>query len=161
MHGGVVLTDQNTSRERLIVMTLPDNNPIVRELKGIDPHLSVVMVSEYADEPGLAPGCWHVRRENAGSIDTFLPIVGPNGEYRMPDSAVPDQLRRRDLWRDDVEKEVRRYRDQKEKDRKADELEAVMARREEMALRLKGQVNPSMNFDAGRRWRASHGDWKR
>lgn len=150
LSGGVLLGD--AEREQMEVMVLPDNNPIVRELKAMDPYLSVVMVSDRADAPGLHPGCWHVKRTNPGTINTYLPIVGPNGEYRMPDSAIVDQLRARDLWREDSAKAIRRFEDQKQADKLADQLELRAEKRDEFLGRVKALRNPGIRY--GGSWRA-------
>jgi hypothetical protein len=67
-------------------------------LKAIDPELSLVLAKDRAEYP-LVPGRWHVRRKNRGAPDSYMPITGPNGEYREPDSGVLDELGRRDSWR--------------------------------------------------------------
>ncbi len=68
-------------------------------VKRIDPQLSLVLARDTA-EPPLLPGRWHVRRSNRGVPDSYLPITGPNGEYREPDHGILDELHRRDTWID-------------------------------------------------------------
>lgn len=55
------------------------------ELKGMDPHLSVVFVGPRAPgAPGIVPGAWHIRRENAETIDSYWPILNPDGSPAPP-----------------------------------------------------------------------------
>jgi len=77
-----------------------------QELKQLDPYLEVGFVGEGAPAyPGILPGRWHVIRRNPDGLDTFLPIAGPDGEYREPSFQMIDEMKRRDLWKRDAVKE--------------------------------------------------------
>ena len=76
------------------------------ELRRIDPYLSLFQAPEDpAAGRGLPirPGFWHLLRQNPGAPWSVMTIEGPEGEYvdalQCP-SAVFDQLRKQDLWRE-------------------------------------------------------------
>jgi len=73
-----------------------------RRLRDVDPLLDLVRAKPRASAPGLRPNYWHVRRRNPGLSDSYMPITGPNGEYREPHDGVIEDLALRDLWRSDV-----------------------------------------------------------
>jgi hypothetical protein len=88
-----------------------------RELKDIDPKLSLVKATEGADLPGLIPGYWHVKRENDATVDSYLPIHGPDGEFMEPHSGVFRDLRRADLHRTGALQDIRDRHARKARDR--------------------------------------------
>ena len=73
-----------------------------RELREIDPMLDVVYIGEKApaEFPDIIPGRWHICRKSSdgGHLDTYFPLVGPNGEYREPGAWLIDEFKARDLW---------------------------------------------------------------
>jgi hypothetical protein len=114
---------------------------IDKALKEHDPHLSLVKVKDGVDEwdlpPGCIPGRWHVRRLNPGFIPTFWPIVGPNGEYREPTHTILEEMRARDLHREDT---MRALRERQSREgaakQRGDDLRAEQ-RRDELAADLR------------------------
>ncbi|MGH2941059.1 MAG: hypothetical protein ACRDPE_23415 [Solirubrobacterales bacterium] len=82
--------------------------PLEAELvSAFGPEMEVVRLrSDYAVEGmpiGAVPGAWHVRRTNPEpELPTYMPIVGPEGTYREPDSRVVGELAKRDLRRPGV-----------------------------------------------------------
>lgn len=75
------------------------------------PEMEVVRVRGDYDPAGMPPGCvpgaWHVRRRNpAPELPTYMPIVGPGGTYREPDSRVVAELAARDLRRRGVRQDL-------------------------------------------------------
>lgn len=161
MNGAVIFEDRDAVRDRMVDEHIGRAHALDRELKAIDPLLSLVWIKEGADEPGLMPARWHVKRSNPGTLDTYMPITGPGGQYREPDSAVADQLRARDLWRDDVQRALRKHKVDKAEALKRAELEARAAKKEEFATRVKAIQSPAINYDGDRKWKASLGDVKR
>lgn len=73
-----------------------------RELKRIDDHLQLVWCPDPAPidavAAGATPGRFHVARHNPGAPISLMVIETPDGEFRQPDSAVFEQLRKADLW---------------------------------------------------------------
>jgi hypothetical protein len=57
-----------------------------RQLKDIDPRLELVRAREHAHAPGMEPGFWHVKRTNEQTLDSYVPIKGPDGEFVEPNS---------------------------------------------------------------------------
>jgi hypothetical protein len=69
-----------------------------RELKRIDPSLSLIVAKPGSEDVGLLPGRWHVQKEIPGAPDEFWPLVGPDDEYREPGAWVLDEFNANDLW---------------------------------------------------------------
>lgn len=99
-----------------------------RELKAIDPSLSLAFAPPGADDVGLLPGRWHVRKEVPNAPDEFWPLVGPDDSYREPGAWVLDEFQANDLW------DRRVHRDKKEAKRKLREAR-VRAKRLEAEQR--------------------------
>lgn len=122
-------------------------------LKQYDPRLELVWVGDRATAPGLVPGRWHIRRLNEKTLDTYMPLVGPNGEYTEPHSGHLEALKRGDLWNRDVVGELRRER---EAQRVAEEKakQAISEERvDTMATHIKSRLNPGVSFSDARPWR--------
>lgn len=78
-----------------------------RELRNKDPLLSLVWIHEKAPEGGgIIPGRFHVKRSNPAGVDTYMPLAGPDGEYREPGSWVLAELDKRDLWKGEVARDL-------------------------------------------------------
>jgi len=76
-----------------------------KELKELDPRLRVRFVGRIPEghfSPGMKENRWHILREGEfeNSIDHYLPILGPNFEYRPPEMKVVEDMKRADLWRE-------------------------------------------------------------
>lgn len=100
-------------------------------LKAYDENLSLVLVKENADAPGLVPGCLHIKRVNPGSIDYYMPLTTKDGHYRDPVSTDIDRLSRRDLWRQGaLSNHLDRHRQREERQAKRDALWHEQARDE-------------------------------
>jgi hypothetical protein len=52
-----------------------------------------------ARDAKLEPGRWHVKKQNEGVPDSYMPITTPDGGYREPDSGVLNEMADRDMWR--------------------------------------------------------------
>lgn len=116
-----------------------------RELKQIDPHLSVILAKPNTTVLGLKPNFYHIVRLRPGSPAYIKPVEGPNGEWRDLDSSIFDMVAEEDLWND------RTQRDKREKARKADEARIRQRQREAMDRarefdeRLKSALNTSIS----------------
>jgi hypothetical protein len=100
-------------------------------LKEYDENLSLVLVSENADYPGLVPGCLHIKRSNPGSIDYYMPLTTKAGGFREPVSTDIDRLAHRDLWRQGrLSDHLDRHRQREERQAKRDALWHEQARDE-------------------------------
>jgi hypothetical protein len=95
------------------------------DLKRIDSTLSVVWVGERVDDPELVPARWHIRRQTPGMVAAYIPLVGPDGEYREPGSWVLDWLQANDLWNPEV------HRSREEAKQRHREAKVRAKRREE------------------------------
>lgn len=161
LNGAVLLGNQDEEREAQIVdRELWRARQLARALKTLDPYLELVFANAKADAPGLVPERWHIRRRNPETIDTYWPLIGDNGEYVEPSMDVIDQLRKRDMWREDTNQEIRRHKAEKKARLEAEALAMRLEKREEFGMRVKAMSNPSIRM-GGKGWRASLGDIKR
>lgn len=124
------------------------------ELKALNHRLELVWVGERATSPGLVRCRWHVRRRDrdAGVMDAYFPIVGPDGEYVEPTSQVVEMMRRNDLWKTDVRREVREHREARQREIEAQRKAASEENIENFALRAKAKINPGVSFNTARPW---------
>lgn len=121
-------------------------------LKQIDSRLELVWVKERATAPGLVPGRWHIRRLNDETLDTYIPLVGPNGEYTEPHSGHLEALKRGDLWNRNVVAELRKEREASERATQKAKQEVSEERIDTMATHIKSRLNPSVSFSDARPW---------
>lgn len=128
---------ENIERERFVDEQIHLGKVWTQVLREeLDPRLSVVFINDSAhatmveegvtwkvDIPGIVPGRWHVHRRNDPPVaDSYMPITGPSGEYREPDSGVLFELQQRDMGNRTVDQVIAERR-------KAD---AVLERRREL-----------------------------
>jgi hypothetical protein len=143
---------------------LEDVRRINAELRRIDSHLELVFVGDRAPDllPEVRPGRWHVVRRNPGAPDTWMPVVGPAGEYVEPTSRIFERLAQGDMWRDEYGHRARRRQAhaaaERERRRDLDREQRATELRERVAAAT--QVRISFNPDerwsqnvAGRRGR--------
>lgn len=107
-----------------------------RELKLIDQRLEMVWFDEGVDIVGVVPNRYHVIRWNdAPAPPSLIPVVGPEGEFVEPNSALFDKLRAGDMWngeaRREQEKRQRRAEDARNRQmaREAEERQAEILER--------------------------------
>lgn len=115
-----------------------------KELKRIDPGLSLVLGKENADDTELRAGYWSIRKRVPGSVDAYIVLQGPQGQYREPGAWMLEMLQGADMWNDRVRhereeiqrkvRESRRRAEQTEKEAKLDEADLAMR----AAKRLRG-----------------------
>lgn len=136
-------------------------NPI---LKGIDQRMELVWVGGQPGQDlgqGLVGCRWHVRINRNDGADIYMPCLAPDGGYRTPDSRFLDELNERRMDSPGfMQREAgRRAKRAAEVERREEAKRAEI--REELALRLKSKLAPSMNFDADRKWRNRLGEPER
>lgn len=93
----VVADELNAARERFAEEQIAHAQYWTRELQKLDRYLSLVFISDQADEPGLVPGRWHIRRKPPTGLAWYWPIVREDGGYREMHSGDLDALKQSDL----------------------------------------------------------------
>jgi len=121
-------------------------------LKDLDPRLELVWIKSGATAPGLIPSRWHIRRRNEETLDSYFPLVGPNGEYVEPNSGHLEMMRRNDLWNRDVIAEVRADRQRRADAQRKREEAGHEERVDTLATHLKSRINPGVSFSDARPW---------
>jgi hypothetical protein len=73
---------------------------LLNELKAIDPTLTLVLVSEFADPQEYDyPGCWYLKKRIPDGPDEYFPLVDvETGRKLDPGLWVLDWLQAADLW---------------------------------------------------------------
>jgi hypothetical protein len=102
---------------------------LTRELKQLDPFLEVVFVGDprvpdWEMPPGMHRNRWHVRRTPPEALDTYWPIMGPDGEFMDLDHSLIDRMKAADLWRPGALQEMR---DRQEKEARRREAERALS----------------------------------
>jgi hypothetical protein len=115
-----------------------------RELKQVDPYLELVFAPEAADAPGLVPGRYHLLRHNPGGPPSLIPLQGPEGEFREPDSSLFQLLRESDLWNDQAERARRKTAEALERAKERRRQREREQRVEELVGRAKARFEPSV-----------------
>ncbi len=128
-----------------------------RELQRIDPGLSLIWSPPQADDMELKPGRFMIRKRVPGSVDAFIPLEGPEGQYREPGVWMLEMLQGNDMWNDRVKQDRKRIQrhiaeakaraQQTEKEQRWDE--AMLAMR--AAKRLRDPRGFEHNSQAKRR----------
>lgn len=140
---------ENAAREQIVDEVLADAQKWNEELKRIDYDLSLVLVGddEHARRYGLVPGCWHLKKRIPGGTDEYMPLVGPNGEYREPGGWIFEALNASDMWNPRVHRSRQEAkRKLREARRRAKELEREQ-RQDEM--KLAARAAKRMRGDSG------------
>jgi hypothetical protein len=101
-----------------------------KELKELDPRLRVRFVGRIPEghfSPGMKENRWHILREGEfeNSIDHYLPILGPDMEYRPPEMKVVEDMKKADLWREGA---LDKLFDERERQVKANQAKADLKR---------------------------------
>lgn len=107
-----------------------------RELRALDPYLSLVKASESATETGLVPGYWHVKRDNPSEMATYYPLRGDEGEFVEPGSQHLELMRKNDLQRPGAFKEFQERHKAVEDEMAARKADQARERVETMAERI-------------------------
>jgi len=162
-------TRLDMTRDRMIAewsRTDKQKKALERELRDVDPFLEVIYVEgDVVNLPpsergvGVVPGRWHVVRRNPKGPDAYFPIMGPNGEYRDPESAVAEGMKRADLWRNGALLELRQRQERDGKAKAAAEELAKEQRVDEVRhnyeamKRVRGDGGIEKSFEGRRRER--------
>lgn len=120
-----------------------------RELKRIDESLSLVWSPPQADDTELRPGRFMIRKRVSGSVDAFIPLEGPEGQYREPGPWMLEMLAANDMWsdrrrheREEIKRklgESKRRAEQTEREARWDEAT--------LAMRAAGRLRDPMGFE--------------
>ena len=119
-----------------------------RELKAIDPRLSLVKASENPDQSAVVPSAWHIRRDNEATMPTYIPILTQDGLPREPVNNDLEQLKKADMQRPGAFDEFCRKQEQKLLDQRLNREKAQEARVEEIVDRIRHHENASVGYDA-------------
>jgi ElaB/YqjD/DUF883 family membrane-anchored ribosome-binding protein len=133
-----------------------------RELRKIDARLEMVWFDESAKGiPGVVPCRYHlIRRNDAPSPWSVIPVQNSKGEYVEPDSGVFEMLLRDDMWSESAEQERRKARSRaeaakaREREREAEERQQEIFERVQAARRAfvsMSRDSPWTQNSAGRR----------
>lgn len=117
-----------------------------RELKDLDPLLSLVRAAPHAEDPDLIPGFWHVKRENPIGMDTYLALKSADGGFSEPHSGFIEQLRRQDLQRDGAWDELMKRLTAEEDNRLKAQQETREELKQEFAERYKAHADPGVSM---------------
>lgn len=70
------------------------------ELRKIDPGLSLVLGRDNAEGYEVQASHWAIRKKVPGSVDEYIILQGPDGQYREPGSWMLEMLQGADMWND-------------------------------------------------------------
>lgn len=98
-------------REEFVDHSVPKARAFAEALKAVHPDMELVLVRHDIAESELPQGAvrgrWHVRKHNPAPLaPSYIPILGPNGSYREPDSGVLRELNEGDLRKRKVMEDV-------------------------------------------------------
>jgi len=117
----------------------PASKRLEKELRKVDPNLRVVFVDPEAGKlppaergSGIIPGRWHIKIL-LRPRNRYLPLTGPNWEYREPELAVVEEMKARDLFRRGALEEATNAQAAEEASRRRQELTEGEARVEQVA----------------------------
>jgi hypothetical protein len=117
------------------------------ELKRIDQDLSLVWVPEGVEQPGVIAGRFHIRKRVPGGLDGYIPLIGPNGEFRPPGPWMLDALAEADMWNERVRGERARNADRLREARRRQRVREEEQMQDEM--RLAARAAGRMRGDGG------------
>lgn len=143
----------NAEIEAQVDAHVAEARTLARDLKHIDPSLEVVWVPEGADDPELVPARWHIRKRTPGSINAYIVLAGPNGEYREPGPWVLDWLQANDLWNPQVHRSRQEAKDRRREAKRRAKAREEEQRKDEMLLagravrRLRGDSGMTQRTD--------------
>jgi hypothetical protein len=126
-------------------------------LQRIDPLLSMVFCREPAPHAvvaaGARPGRYNVLRESHnGGPRSFMPIVGPNGEFVEPTSRVFETLKSMDSWNPAVQRERREREESIEKARAKREADELREANEDVLERYKAVSRAQVSMNTSVPW---------
>lgn len=95
---------ESESHDKFVDAVLKNAEHWTRELRYIDPYLSLARIGDNADpRTGFLPGCWYIRKRIPEGSDEWMPLIGgegepDEGEYREPGPWILDLLNENDMW---------------------------------------------------------------
>jgi hypothetical protein len=128
---------------------IEESKLLLRELKSIDPSLTLVLVSEQADPQEYDyPGCWYIRKRMPIPPDEYFPIVDvETGRKLDPGLWVLDWLNEADLWNDRVHRDKQEAKEKLRASRTRAKKLLAEQRQDEMALARRAAMR--VNGDGG------------
>jgi hypothetical protein len=70
------------------------------ELRKIDPGLSLVLGRDDAEGFEVRASHWAIKKRVPGSVDEYIVLQGPEGQYREPGAWMLEMLQGADMWND-------------------------------------------------------------
>jgi hypothetical protein len=120
-----------------------------KELKRIDPGLSLVLGAQNAADTELKAGYWHLRKRVPGGVDAYIVLQGPQGQYREPGAWMLEMLQGADMWDDRVKqdrKRIQRHVAEAKTRARATEKEQALDEAD-LAMRAAKRLKDSMGFE--------------
>ena len=126
-------------------------NPLLKE---VDPHLELIFVPPNADRsvPGIVPGRYMVLRHNPGAPPSLMVVEGPNGEFIEPGSRLIDEMRSKDMWSPEAERDRKQRKARREYEQQKAKERETEARRAEIAERWAAVSRTFVSMDRSTPW---------
>ena len=126
-------------------------NPLLKE---VDPHLELIFVPPNADRtvPGIVPGRYMVLRHNPGAPPSLMVVEGPNGEFIEPGSRLIDEMRSKDMWSPEAERDRKQRRARREYEQERARERETEARRQEIQERWAAATRAFVSMDRSTPW---------
>lgn len=152
MSGLLVVETKASAMNRLraeLTQASEQGRALERELQTLDPQLVVRYVGNIPPDhfsPGMVRNRWHIVKQGEfeNQLDHYLPIVGPDLEYRNPEMQIVEDMKKADLWRDGALEKLFKERDRQVRAKedaaklKREQIQDEMALAYRSAKRVKG-----------------------
>jgi len=122
--------DAELERRKRLVDRHGHLRQLERELQRLDPNLSLVKASEHPSQSALTPGAWHVRRDNQGTMPSYIPILDDDGRPREPTMLEVHRLQQGDMQRPGYFEDLRRQQERRRAGIEAEKRLASLDRQE-------------------------------
>ena len=119
------------------------------ELRAIDSHLSLVKASDAANQTGLVPGHWHIKRDNPTTIPTFIALRNDDGGFIEPNSSHLELIRKNDMQRAGAFEAFKQKQDNFEVERERAKAAQTDERQSEMAERIEQLEHAQVSMKKG------------
>lgn len=131
----------------------------------VEPYLSMVFCREPAPLPvvacGARPGRYNIVRQVPGTPVTFLPVVGPDGEYVEPSSRVFQMLDELDSWKPSVKRDRQQRSDRIADARAKAEVDERARMDQEVWERWQAVSRTQVSMNTDTPWAQNHAGHKR
>jgi hypothetical protein len=126
-------------------------NPLLKE---VDPHLELIFVPPNADTsvPGIVPGRYMVMRHNPGAPPSLMVVEGPDGEFIEPGTRLVDEMRAKDMWSPEAERDRKQRRARREYEKQKEQERETEARRQEIQERWASATRAFVSMDRSTPW---------